>query len=123
VVCYRSDVSIIILDAANLSGTISPAIAKLTGLQRLDLAKNRLTGEIPDSLTTLPKLKLLDVRNNRLTGQLPKFKPSVYVLADGNRFGESPSGPAAAAAVADSGWSSARGSADDAADASSGNVL
>ncbi|KAM0925569.1 hypothetical protein ACQ4PT_004104 [Festuca glaucescens] len=81
-----SDVAIILLQQAELSGTISPAIVDLIGLQILMLANNSLTGEIPESLTKLPKLELLDVTNNKLTGQLPKFKPSVRVLADGNEF-------------------------------------
>jgi hypothetical protein len=68
----------------NLSGTISPAIANLTGLRKLDLAGNRLTGEIPDALAALPNLVLVDVRNNRLTGKLPKFRASVDVSAEGN---------------------------------------
>jgi len=85
-----SDVDMIYLYDANLSGTIAPAIANLTGLRRLVLANNSLTGEIPEPLTTLRKLQLLDVTNNKLTGQLPKFKPSVRVLSDGNAFGESP---------------------------------
>ncbi|XP_066384561.1 receptor-like kinase TMK3 [Miscanthus floridulus] len=80
------DVSRIFLHAANFSGTISPAMANLTELRRLDLGENRLAGEIPDALATLPKLGFLDVTNNRLTGQLPKFRPSVRVLSDGNAF-------------------------------------
>ncbi|CAN6352103.1 unnamed protein product [Urochloa humidicola] len=118
VVCYTTpDVVMLLLDDADLSGTISPAIANLTGLQRLGLSDNNLTGQIPESLTTLTNLDLVDVRNNSLSGQLPRFKPSVLVLSDGNRFGGSSSG---AAAVADSGSSSSRGSA---ADASSGIIL
>ena len=86
-VCDSSgSVSMIYLQHAELSGTISPAIADLVDLERLVLAGNNLTGEIPESLTKLTKLELLDVTNNSLTGQLPKFKPSVFVLADGNAF-------------------------------------
>ncbi|CAM0873741.1 unnamed protein product [Alopecurus aequalis] len=73
-------------------GTISPAIANLTGVGRLELSDNRLTGVIPDALTTMPNLNFFDVSNNTLNGELPKFKPSVKVLAEGNRFGESGSG-------------------------------
>lgn len=91
VFCYKSgDVAMILLYDANLSGTISPAIAHLTQLRRLELSNNSLAGEIPESLTTLPNLELLDVSNNMLTGQLPKFNASVRVLSDGNRFGDEP---------------------------------
>ncbi|KAF0897400.1 hypothetical protein E2562_036936 [Oryza meyeriana var. granulata] len=89
VVCVSSDVVTINLSNKNLSGTISPAFANLTKLGRLDLSNNNLMGVIPDALTTLPSLTVLNVANNRLTGQVPKFKPSVSVLAEGNRFGES----------------------------------
>uniref|UniRef100_J3N842 Protein kinase domain-containing protein n=2 Tax=Oryza brachyantha TaxID=4533 RepID=J3N842_ORYBR len=89
VVCASSDVVTINLSNKNLSGTISPAFANLTRLGRLDLSNNNITGVIPDALNTLPSLTVLNVANNGLTGQVPKFKPSVSVLADGNRFGQS----------------------------------
>ncbi|RLM54651.1 receptor-like kinase TMK3 [Panicum miliaceum] len=84
VICDASEVTILGLTNYNLSGTISPAIANLTGLKKLDLAGNRLTGEIPDALAALPSLSLVDVRNNRLTGKLPKFRASVDVSAEVN---------------------------------------
>ncbi|KAG2579421.1 hypothetical protein PVAP13_6NG279300, partial [Panicum virgatum] len=59
-VCDSSgSVSMIYLQHAELSGTISPAIADLVDLERLVLAGNNLTGEIPESLTKLTKLELL----------------------------------------------------------------
>ncbi|PVH47475.1 hypothetical protein PAHAL_4G071400 [Panicum hallii] len=84
VICDASEVTILGLTNYNLSGTMWPAIANLTGLRKLDLAGNRLTGEIPDALAALPSLSLVDVRNNRLTGKLPKFWASVDVSAEGN---------------------------------------
>ncbi|KQJ88573.1 receptor-like kinase TMK4 [Brachypodium distachyon] len=90
IVCSSGkDLIIVNLPKRNLSGTISPAFAKLTGLQKLDLSDNHLTGEIPEDLATMPNLNLFDVTNNNLSGELPTFKPSVKVLAEGNRFGES----------------------------------
>ncbi|KAL6875577.1 hypothetical protein ACP4OV_013090 [Aristida adscensionis] len=87
--CINTDVISINLAKKNLSGMISPALANLTKLGRLDLSNNNLTGVIPDALTKLPNLNYIDVSNNGLTGQVPKFKDSVKVLASGNRFGES----------------------------------
>jgi Leucine-rich repeat (LRR) protein len=84
VICDMTDVEILGLTSYNLSGTISPAIANLKGLRKLDLANNSLTGEIPEALAALPNLSLVDVRGNRLTGQMPKFRESVDVSADGN---------------------------------------
>jgi len=92
VICSNGNVSIFDLHNRGLSGTISPAIANLTGVGKLDLSDNHLTGVVPDALTTMPNLKLFDVSNNSLNGELPKFKPTVKVLAEGNRFGESASG-------------------------------
>jgi Leucine-rich repeat (LRR) protein len=89
VICNGTDVTEISLERMNLSGNISPAFANLTALVRLNLSGNHLTGVIPDALAVMPRLALLDVTNNNLTGQIPKFKPSVQVMAQGNRFGES----------------------------------
>lgn len=89
VTCNGTDVVEIGLERMNLLGTISPALANLTGLIKLNLSGNHLTGAIPEALTTMPRLKILDVTNNKLTGQIPMFKPSVQVMAQGNRFGES----------------------------------
>ncbi|XP_051207420.1 receptor protein kinase WSS1 [Lolium perenne] len=89
VICSNGNVSILDLHNRGLSGIISPSIANLTGVRRLDLSDNHLTGVVPDALTTMPNLIFLDVSNNTLNGELPKFKPSVKVLAEGNRFGES----------------------------------
>ncbi|CAN6180062.1 unnamed protein product [Urochloa humidicola] len=84
------EVTQINLPRRNLLGTISPAFANLTKLQRLDLSNNNLTGGIPDALTTMANLNYLDVSNNRLTGQVPEFKQlNIKLMTAGNRFGES----------------------------------
>lgn len=88
VTCNGTHVTEISLERMNLSGTISPALANLTALVKLNLSHNHLTGVLPDVLATMPHLALIDVSNNNLTGQIPKFKPSVQVMAQGNRFGE-----------------------------------
>lgn len=92
VICSNGNVSIFDLHNRGLSGTISPTIANLTGVGKLVLSDNHLTGMVPDALTRMPNLKFFDVSNNSLSGELPKFKPTVKVLAEGNRFGESGSG-------------------------------
>ncbi|CAO2146326.1 unnamed protein product [Urochloa humidicola] len=89
-ICIKMEVTQINLPRRNLLGTISPAFANLTKLQRLDLSNNDLTGGIPDALTTMPNLNYLDGSNNRLTGQVPEFKQlNIKLMTAGNRFGES----------------------------------
>lgn len=80
----NGDVSVINLSNNNWIGTISPAIANLTGVKELILHDNKLTGKIPDSLTTLPHLQLLDISNNNVSGKIPVFSPNVSVKTDGN---------------------------------------
>ncbi|KAJ0702998.1 putative protein kinase RLK-Pelle-LRR-IX family [Helianthus annuus] len=66
------------------SGTISPALAKLTSLRSLSLNDNNLTGSIPKDLTSMPSLQLFDVSNNNLSGPIPEFPKSVRFSHDGN---------------------------------------
>lgn len=88
VVCDQNQVVVSIsLPQCNLSGTVSPALSNLKGLQRLTLSNNHLTGGIPSGLTTLPNLQVLDVRNNRLTGKVPEFRSSIRLFLDRNHFG------------------------------------
>ncbi|XP_047043774.1 leucine-rich repeat protein 1-like [Lolium rigidum] len=54
-----------------LSGPLSPELAKLDQLQHMMLYQNRLTGPIPMELTGLSKLQVLDLSNNDLCGTIP----------------------------------------------------
>ena len=54
-----------------VTGTIPPAIGKLTGLTRVYLMENRLTGPIPPELGKLTRLLELDLYANRLRGPIP----------------------------------------------------
>ncbi|KAF3787612.1 Receptor protein kinase [Nymphaea thermarum] len=78
--------AITVLNFANqhLVGTISPAIANLTGLKALFLNNNNLTGTIPAALTMLPNLQTIDVSNNNLTGNVPSFAEKVALNITGN---------------------------------------
>ena len=49
------------LGELDLTGTISPAIGSMEGLQVLELGFNRLTGTIPESLRNLTDLRMLSV--------------------------------------------------------------
>ncbi|KAL4355269.1 hypothetical protein GQ457_06G026350 [Hibiscus cannabinus] len=84
ITCSNGNITVINLEKMGLTGTISPAFASLTSLQRLILADNNLTGPIPEELTTLVALKELDVSNNQLYGKVPTFKSNIILHTNGN---------------------------------------
>ncbi|XP_073065195.1 LRR receptor-like serine/threonine-protein kinase RPK2 [Primulina eburnea] len=52
-------------------GTLSPSIAKLTGLKILSLPFNELSGEIPVEIWGMESLENLDLEGNLISGSLP----------------------------------------------------
>ncbi|XP_042755118.1 receptor-like kinase TMK3 [Lactuca sativa] len=82
--CIDQKVSSIHLKNFNLSGTLSPSIANLDSLARIDLGSNNLTGVIPSNWTNLKSLTLLDLSNNDLSLPVPKFNPSMKLVLTGN---------------------------------------
>ncbi|XP_030470659.1 leucine-rich repeat receptor-like kinase protein THICK TASSEL DWARF1 [Syzygium oleosum] len=54
-----------------LAGSLSPSLARLTGLTQLILSPGIVTGPIPPELGRLPELRVLSLTNNRLTGPIP----------------------------------------------------
>ncbi|TVU33047.1 hypothetical protein EJB05_24828, partial [Eragrostis curvula] len=69
----RGRVTALELPGLNLSGTISPKIANLTFLMRLDLSKNQLHGPAPHEFSLLLNLNHLDLSFNTLNGKIPPF--------------------------------------------------
>ncbi|KAL4578307.1 hypothetical protein LXL04_014428 [Taraxacum kok-saghyz] len=82
--CRDQKVNSIHLKNFNLSGTLSPSIANLDSLTRIDLRSNKLTGVIPSNWTSLKSLTLLDLSNNNLSPPEPKFNPSMKLDLTGN---------------------------------------
>ncbi|CAN4093301.1 unnamed protein product [Withania somnifera] len=82
----KGSVTVINFAKQNWVGTISPAVANLTGLKSLVMNDNNLTGPIPVSLTSLLELQLVDVSNNNISGKIPKFRSNVIVKTSGNPF-------------------------------------
>ncbi|CAK7332009.1 unnamed protein product [Dovyalis caffra] len=80
----NSKVSVINLPRRNLTGTLSPSIAKLDSLVQIGVEGNDIKGTVPSNLTGLNSLRLLDVSENDIGPPLPKFRNSVKLLVDGN---------------------------------------
>ena len=60
------------LNCADINGTIPPALGRLTGLSRLQLAwSNQLTGSIPPEIGQLNRLTYLNLAGNHLSGPIP----------------------------------------------------
>ncbi|GMH04481.1 hypothetical protein Nepgr_006320 [Nepenthes gracilis] len=64
-------VSVIELNANNLSETIPESISDCQALEMINLSNNSLTGPIPEGLSTLPSLKVIDLSHNKLNGLIP----------------------------------------------------
>ncbi|KAL6868329.1 hypothetical protein ACP4OV_015174 [Aristida adscensionis] len=63
------------LSFMDLSGEISPSIAAVHGLTRLELDSNALSGTVPPELSRLTQLRFLNLSCNDLTGELPDLSP------------------------------------------------
>ncbi|KAK8605013.1 hypothetical protein V6N13_082473 [Hibiscus sabdariffa] len=77
-------VSIINLPRHNLSGTLSPSLAKLESLMEIRLGGNNIHGIVPENFTELGTLRTLDLSENNLEPPLPKFRDSVKIIIEGN---------------------------------------
>ncbi|KAK8661158.1 hypothetical protein V6N13_052057 [Hibiscus sabdariffa] len=83
--CNRnSHVSIINLPRHNLTGTLSPSLAKLESLMEIRLGGNNIHGIVPQNFTELGTLRTLDLSENNLEPPLPKFRDSVKIIIKGN---------------------------------------
>ncbi|MBA0615408.1 hypothetical protein Godav_015548 [Gossypium davidsonii] len=80
----NSLVSIINLPRHNLSGTLSPSVAKLESLIEIRLGGNSIYGTVPENFTELKTLRTLDLSGNNLEPPLPEFRDNVKVVIEGN---------------------------------------
>uniref|UniRef100_A0ACD5WNF4 Uncharacterized protein n=1 Tax=Avena sativa TaxID=4498 RepID=A0ACD5WNF4_AVESA len=83
-------VVLLILSSAQLGGELSPFIANLTSLRRLDLGDNQLVGTIPVEIFNLRNLQLLALDQNMLMGIIPSvignLDKLVVLTLSGNNF-------------------------------------
>ncbi|KAH8504817.1 hypothetical protein H0E87_012164 [Populus deltoides] len=93
--CHNGNVNSIALPSSNLSGTLSPSVAKLGSLIQIKLGSNNLSGQVPENWTSLTSLRTLDLSTNNISPPLPKFADTVNVVTVGNPLltGGSPSNP------------------------------
>lgn len=67
----QDQVTAIVLDRNNLTGSLPAELGKLQSLTRLALNRNSLTGVIPSELGRLPNLSIIGLARNSLSGALP----------------------------------------------------
>ncbi|XP_010543834.1 PREDICTED: receptor-like kinase TMK3 [Tarenaya hassleriana] len=77
-------IEIMNLPRLNLTGTLSPSVAKLGSVSQIRLQSNRINGPIPENWTSLKSLKTLDLSSNNISPPLPKFSKTVDFVIDGN---------------------------------------
>ncbi|XP_065855872.1 receptor-like kinase TMK3 [Euphorbia lathyris] len=96
VTCESNRVYSIALPNYNLTGNLSPSIAKLESLHQIKFGGNYLSGSVPSNWTNLASLKLLDLSDNNISPPFPRFSPAVKVIISGNPLltgGKSKSAP------------------------------
>ena len=83
------------LHANNLTGTLPPALGRLSSLAALDLHgnNNNLTGPIPPELGALSNLEYLELSNNNLTGPIPPALGALSNLVVLFLYGNNLTGP------------------------------
>ncbi|GLT35489.1 hypothetical protein SLA2020_099380 [Shorea laevis] len=67
----------------NLSGTLSPALGRLSHLSILDFMWNNMSGSIPKEIGNIKTLELLLLTGNQLTGSLPNelgYLPNLQIF-------------------------------------------
>ncbi|XP_044961160.1 probable LRR receptor-like serine/threonine-protein kinase At3g47570 [Hordeum vulgare subsp. vulgare] len=68
------------LESQGISGSISPCVANLTSLTRLQLSNNGFIGGIPSELGLLSQLRDLNLSKNTLEGNIPSSLGSIRSL-------------------------------------------
>uniref|UniRef100_I1Q619 Leucine-rich repeat-containing N-terminal plant-type domain-containing protein n=1 Tax=Oryza glaberrima TaxID=4538 RepID=I1Q619_ORYGL len=76
----------VLLASKKLEGSISPALGRLPGLQRLNLSHNSLSGGLPAEIMSSDSIVILDISFNLLNGDLLDSPSSSSSSASGRRI-------------------------------------
>ncbi|CAI0447467.1 unnamed protein product [Linum tenue] len=77
---YELRITRLVFESQSLTGTLPPAIGRLTELKELSFPNNRLAGPIPSEIANCRKLEILDLAGNRFTGEVPPGVSSLLRL-------------------------------------------
>ncbi|XP_057971579.1 leucine-rich repeat receptor-like serine/threonine/tyrosine-protein kinase SOBIR1 [Malania oleifera] len=87
---YVLRITRIVFESRRLTGSISPAIGKLSELREISLQNNHLVDRLPPQIVDCAKLEILNLRNNRFSGEIPSEFSSLLRLRildlSANRF-------------------------------------
>ena len=75
------------LNSNNLSGTLTPALGRLSKLRALLVINNKTSGRIPAELGQLTDLEILNLASNDLTGNIPADLGNLVKLRSVNLYG------------------------------------
>ncbi|KAJ6849266.1 protein STRUBBELIG-RECEPTOR FAMILY 3-like isoform X1 [Iris pallida] len=78
--CVNSNITAIILNAANLGGQLTNALGNFTSMITIDLSGNHIGGSIPENLP--PTLRKFFLAGNQLNGSIPGSLSNLTLLTD-----------------------------------------
>lgn len=77
---YVLRITRLIFNSKGLTGSLSPAIGRLTELKELTVSNNHLVDQVPPQIVDCRKLEILDLQNNQFSGKVPSGLSSLIRL-------------------------------------------
>ncbi|KAA0057804.1 leucine-rich repeat receptor-like serine/threonine/tyrosine-protein kinase SOBIR1 [Cucumis melo var. makuwa] len=77
---YVLRITRLIFNSKDLSGSLSPAIGRLTELKELTVSNNHLVDQVPSQIVDCRKLEILDLQINQFSGKVPSGLSSLIRL-------------------------------------------
>ncbi|XP_022925886.1 leucine-rich repeat receptor-like serine/threonine/tyrosine-protein kinase SOBIR1 [Cucurbita moschata] len=79
---YVLRITRLIFKSEGLTGSLSPAIGRLTELKQLTVSDNHLVGHVPAQIVDCRKLEILHLQSNQFSGKVPSGLSSLIRLRD-----------------------------------------